>query len=85
MPFTSSSPAAADENSEDPVSVGDQVFRELVRRATFGNVNAVIQPVLTYVHMTAFIYECESFCICRLFVLLSLYSMLYGVVSVSGI
>ena len=80
MPFTSSSPAAADENSEDPVSVGDQVFRELVRRATFGNVNAVIQPVLTYVHMTAFIYECDSFC-----VFLSLYSMLYGVVSVSGI
>jgi len=35
-------------DEENPSSVAEAVFRDLVCRASYGNINAVIRPVLTH-------------------------------------
>lgn len=41
--------AAGSDGSEDPAAVAEAVFRDLMCRATYANINSVVKPMLQYV------------------------------------
>ena len=46
---SSSAEPESPKDEENPACVAETVFRDFVCRASYGNINAVIKPVLTFV------------------------------------